>query len=189
MRSRAWQSLIIPALLVAHAALGAEEAHHHEAGIPWATLLFSTINLLIFLWILARFVLPAGRTLVRERRTRVTTLIEAAATAKAEAERLRDEWAERLRRLEQEIEQLRADARADAARERERILAAARATADAIQRDAERTAAQEVRQARERLRAELVRQSTQLAAADLRTSWTADDQAASIAAFVKQVQP
>ncbi len=189
MSPRAWQSFVIPTLLAARSALGAEAAHPHDAGIPWATLLFSTINLLIFVWILARYVLPAGRDLVRERRTRVTTLIEAAAAAKAEAERMRDEWADRLRRVEQEIEQLRAEARADTERERERILAAARATADAIRRDAERTAVQEVGQAQQRLRVELVRQSAQLAAADLRANWTAEDQAASMAAFLKQVQP
>jgi F-type H+-transporting ATPase subunit b len=188
MRARMWQSVSIPALLAANVALGAEEAHPHALGIPWANLLFSTINLLIFLWILARYVLPAGRDLVRERRTRVTTSIEAAANAKADAERLRDEWAVRLRGLEREIERLRGEALADAERERERILAAARATADAIRRDAERTSAQAVRQAIERLRAELVRQSTQLAVVDLRENWTADDQAASVTAFLSQVQ-
>ena len=85
---------------------------------------------------------------------------------------------------------MRAQARQDAERERERILAAARKTAETIRRDAERAAAYEVRRTQELLRAELVRQA--LRARRRRKparSWTAADQERFIADFLKQVQP
>ena len=115
--------------------------------------------------------------------------LEAAATAKAEALQLKAEWEARLARLDQTIEEMRAQARQDAERERERILAAARKTAETIRRDAERAAAYEVRRTQELLRAELVRQALHAAEAQARSSWTAADQERFIADFLKQVQP
>jgi F-type H+-transporting ATPase subunit b len=170
-------------------ALASEEAHHHEAGIPWGMLALSTVNLLIFLWVLGRFVMPAVRTWVHERRIRVISDLEAAAKAKAEALHLKTEWETRLARLEQTIEEMRAQARQDAERERERILAAARQTAETIRRDAERAAAYEVRRTQELLRAELVRTALEAAEAQARSQWTAGDQERFIADFLKQVRP
>src|SRR5262245_45754702 len=96
----------------AGAALASEEAHgeHHAAGIPWGMLALQAINLLIFLWVLGRYVLPSVRTWVRERGQRVVDELQAAATAKAEAERLKAEWEARLGQLDREIEALRAQA-------------------------------------------------------------------------------
>jgi len=180
------------AALVAGIALAEEEAQahqHHEAGIPWATLFFSTINLLLFLWVIGRFVMPAVRSWVQERRDRVINDLETAAAAKAEALRLKAEWEARLAHLDQTVEEMRAQARRDAERERERILTAARKTADTIRRDAERAAAYEVRRMQEQLRAELVRQALRTAEAQARSQWTAADQERFIADFLKQVRP
>ena len=187
MRRRLPAAIAVIALF-ARAALASEEAPH-EAGIPWSTLLFSTIILLIFLWVLARYVMPAVRDWVRDRRLRVISDLEAAATAKAEALRLQAEWEARLARLDQTIEEMRAQARQDAERERERILAAAHKTAETIRRDAERAAAYEVRRTQELLRAELVRQALRSAEAQAHSQWTPADQARFIADFLKQVRP
>ena len=175
--------------LLARVALASEDAHHHEAGIPWSTLAFSTINLLIFLWVLGRYVMPAVRNWVRERRTRVIGDLKAAATAKAEALQLKAEWEARLAHLDQTVEEMRAQARQDAERERERILAAARKTAETIRRDAERAAAYEVRRTQEQVRAELVRQALRSAEAQARSRWTPADQERFIADFLKRVRP
>jgi len=179
---------VLTVLLLARVALATEEAHaHHEAGIPWATLAFSTINLLIFVWVLRRFAWPAVHTWVHERRERVVAALEDAATAKAEAEKLRAEWDARLAALNDEIEQMRTQARHDAERERERILAAAQKTADGIRRDAERAAAYEVRRTQQQLRAELVRQAVALAEQQARAQLTPADQQRFIADFLAQV--
>jgi F-type H+-transporting ATPase subunit b len=178
---------VVPLLTLIAAA--SEEAGHHGGGIPVATLLFSTINLLIFVGILARYVFPSVRTWVRDRRTRVIHTLDEAAKAKAEAERLRAQWELRLRQIDQEIAGLQAQAGRDAERERERILEAARKTADAIRRDAERAAAYEVRRAQEQLRAELVRQAVRLAEEATRAQWSPADQQRSVGEFLKRVAP
>ena len=99
-----WRSVALTgAAFAVHAqlALASEEAHGHaEHGVPWGSLLFSAVNLCIFVWVLARFVMPAVRAWVHERRDRVVNDLKDAAAAKAEAERLRTEWETRLAELQ-----------------------------------------------------------------------------------------
>ncbi len=187
--SRRRAPIAVVGLLLTHAAHAAEEAHAQEGGVSsmWP-LLFSTINLLIFVWILGRFVMPGIRAWVRERRVRVINELQEAAAARAAAERLRVEWEARLAQLDQTIAEMRAQARQDADHERERILAAASKTAETIRRDAERAAAYEVRRTQEQLRAELVRQAVRLAEDAARKDWTAAHQQRFVAEFLKQVQ-
>ena len=189
MKSRAVALSIAVLAMSAQLALASEEAHGHgeHHGIPWSSLLFSAINLAIFIWVLARFAMPAVRQFVQDRRTRVVNDLAEAAAAKAGAERLRAEWETRLADLERTTAELRAQARQDAERERERILAAARAAADTIRKDAERAAAYEVRRTQQQLRAELVRQAIRLAEDATRAQWTAADQRRFVADFLKQV--
>jgi len=188
--SRTWGAAVAP-LLLAGVAVASEEAHGahgHEGGIPFGTLLLSAANLLIFLWVLNRFMMPAIRTWVADRRKRVVEALEQAATAKAAAERLRAEWQVRLGELDRTAAEMREQARRDAERERDRILAAAQHLADTIRRDAERTAAYETRRIQDQLRAELVRAAVQLAEDRTRADWTAADQQRFVAEFLKQVQ-
>ncbi|MFI5394855.1 MAG: hypothetical protein ACHQ9S_04910 [Candidatus Binatia bacterium] len=182
---------IIQVVLAATAvplAMGEEGAHGHEAGSPLGSLFFSTINLLIFLWLLARFVLPPVRAWVRNRRTHVVQALEAAAAAKAEALRLRTEWEERLAQFNQSLEAMRAQTRREAEHERDQILEAARKAADAIRKDAELAAAYEVRRTQDLLRAELVRQAVRFAEDTARSRLTDDDQQRFVAEFLRQVQ-
>ncbi|MBI3785783.1 MAG: ATP synthase F0 subunit B [Deltaproteobacteria bacterium] len=185
-------ALVTQILMVGLPAWAAEEAQHaaeHEAhGIPWSSLLFSTINFAIFIGILGRFVWPTVKSWLKERHDSVVAALEAAANAKAEAERMQAQWQQRMAQLETEIASLREQARKDMDLERERILAAARKTADSIRRDAERAAAAEVRQAQQALRAQLVGQAVRLAAEATQKGWTADDQQRSIQEFLKQVE-
>lgn len=187
MRSR--PSLVVAiSLTLASVALASDEAHHHAAGIPWTTLILSAINLSIFIWILARFVMPTVRVWVHDRRNQVVRALEEAAAAKAEALRVRVQWEERLAGFERAVEEMRAQARRDAERERERLLEAARKAAAAIRRDAERAAAYEIRRTQEQLRAELVRQALRAAEDAVRMHWSAADQQGCVSEFLKQVQ-
>lgn len=162
-------------------------AKAHEGASPFAAVIFSTINLLIFLWVLARYVLPPVRQWVRGRRQHIVQTLERAAAAKAEALRLRDDWERRLREFEQTVVEMQAQARRDAERERDRILEAARKTADAILRDAELAAAYEVRRTQHLLRAELVRQALRLAEEAAQMRLSADDHRRFINEFLQQV--
>jgi F-type H+-transporting ATPase subunit b len=169
-------------------ALAEEGTHGHEAGSPLVPLFFSTINLLIFLWVLARYVVPPIRAWVRSRRTHIVQALETAAAAKAEALRLRTEWEERLAQFNQSLEAMRTQARRDAEHERDQILAAARKAADAIRKDAELAAVYEMRRTQELLRADLVRQAVRSAEDAARTQLTEDDQQRFVTEFLKQVR-
>lgn len=183
-------SLIASCLWLLPAALHAsEETHHAHEGIPWATLLFATVNFLLFCWILARYLLPVARDYARNRHARIVEDLEAAAKARADAEQLKAQWEARLAALDEEIKDIRAQAVADGTREREQILVAAQRTAEAIQNDARRAAAQEVRRAETELRLTVAREATALASQLLRERLDPKDQERFIAEFLIEVKP
>ena len=189
---RAPTGLALAAILFAGSALAEEAAHahaHETASSPLGPLLFSTINLAIFLWVLARYVLPPVREWVHHRRRHVVQALEEAAAAKAEALRLREQWEQRLAQFSRAVEEMQAQARQDAERERTHILDAARKTAEAIRRDAELAAAYELRRTQELVRADLVRQAVRLAEEAARTQLTAADHQRFVAEFLEQVEP
>ncbi len=177
---------LAPALGVA-----SEEAHHEhgDGGIPWATLLFSTINTFIFFYILKRFAWPTIRSWTAARQRQILETLEQAAQAKREAEQLKAEWEQRLSSLSRELDELRRVARMETERERDAILATARQAAEAIRRDARRAAEQEVRTAQAKLREEVARHALALATEQARQRLTAADHERFVDDFLKQVQP
>ncbi|MFQ5666775.1 MAG: hypothetical protein ACE5I7_10135 [Candidatus Binatia bacterium] len=174
-------------LFAARVATASEGPAAHGGGIPVGTLVFSTINLALFAWILARFVLPPVRDWVRDRRGRVINALEEAAAAKAAAAQLLAEWNGRLAQLDETIAERRAQAQQDAQRERDRVLAAAHKRAEAIRKDAERAAAYEVRRTQQQLRAELVRQAVARAQEQARVQWSDAHQRRLVADFLEEV--
>lgn len=183
------------AVLVAWAmpavALASENAHHdaaHHGGVPWATLLFSTINAGLFAFILARYAWPPIRTWIAERRATIVQTLAEAERAKREALELKQEWERRLAGLRAELEAMRQQARAEFAREREQILAAAQRTAENIRRDADRAAEQEQRAAQAQLRDEIARHALALATERARQQLTPADHDRFISDFLQQVR-
>jgi F-type H+-transporting ATPase subunit b len=173
---------LLPAL-----ALAAEEHHGEQHGVPWGTLLLSTINVLIFFWVLKRFAWPALASWVKDRRSEVVKALEAAAQAKQEADRLKLEWEQRVANLAQETEAMRRQARLEIERERDQILAAAQKTAATIRDDARRLADHEVRQAQAKLRDEVARQAFEIARKMTAERVTGTDQARFVDEFVDRV--
>lgn len=187
MKSRLHLPAVLGFTLLAPAVMAAEGGHGDGGGIPALTLFFSTVNLLIFAMVLARFAAPGIRMWVRTRRNTIVSDLEEAAKARGDAMRLKAEWAEKVATVDQTARQMREQARQDAERERERILANARDVAAAILRDADRTIAAELRRMRADLRAELAREAVKLAEDEVRKRWTPADQQRFVADFVKQV--
>jgi F-type H+-transporting ATPase subunit b len=192
------RTVLAVALSLLPAAARAAEAEHHEAhGVPWAKLLFSFVNLAIFLSLLPRLApailpklgLPGSSADLRDRRRRVVEALEQAAVAKRESERLQAEWQQKLASLNDELQALRAQAAQDIAAEREQILAAARRLAETIRRDAERAAAQEVRSAGERLREEVAARAFEAACRLAAARIGAADQRRFVGEFIDEVQP
>jgi F0F1-type ATP synthase membrane subunit b/b' len=193
------QALFFLALqLMPAVAMAAEAEHHHEPhGIPWAKLIFSFINLGIFLYLFPRLApailpklgLPGSKDDLRERQRLVVDALEKAAKAKQESERLQVEWQQRLASLDGELQALRAQAEKEVAAEREQILAAARRLAETIRRDAQRAAEQEVRNAENVLREEVAKQAF-AASCRLATSRIGEsDQRRFVSEFIDEVKP
>ena len=185
---------LVLAFLVPAAALAAEAEEHHGGahGVPWAKLVFSAINLAIFLFIAPRLVQGLLGVNVREwlaaRRRSVAEALAQADRARQEAEALRAEWQRRLDMLGTELASMLAQARADIAAERDQILAAARKAAEAIRRDAQRTAESEIRNAEEALRAEVAKLALGIAERVAPQRLTSADQHRFVDEFVQQVE-
>ena len=176
-------------ILLPAAAIASEIEEHGAAhGVPWAKLVFSTINLLIFLFLLRYLVQRMDLAQwVAARRSRIADALARAELAQREAEALRAEWQRRLDSLGSELESILAQARQDIAVERDQILAAARKTAEAIRRDAQRTAESEIRSAQEGLRAEVATQALAIAERLAPQRLTPADQRRFVAEFVAEV--
>lgn len=179
--------LLTPLVAVAEQGHGGGHGGHEPHGVPWATLIFSTVNLVLFFFVLKRFAWPSIVQAVADRRRRVVEELENAAAATRQAEALRMEWEARLSNLSSEIEEMRRQAREEIARERDAILAAAASAAERIRQDAERAAAQEIRQAQETLRDETARQALAIARDLARQRITQADQARFVADFLARV--
>ncbi len=190
-RSAVWRGAPIAVLSMASIAVAAQTPEPHGASpehIPWSLLAFAAVNFTIFVYvIIVRGLLPSLRRYAIERRDRVVREIEEATAARAEAEALRAEWQRRLDHLEGEIAEIRQAARDDAGRERDRILAAARETATAIERDARRAAASEIVRAQSTLRKEVARQAVSIAERLVRERLTDADQQRFVEEFLEQV--
>jgi F-type H+-transporting ATPase subunit b len=188
---------LLALILAPAAALAAEGAHHDAHGIPWAKLIFSFINLAIFLYLFPRLApailpklgLPGSGDDLRERQRLVVDALEKAAKAKQESERLQAEWQQKLASLDGELKALRAQAEKEVAAEREEILAAARRLAETIRRDAQRAAEQEVRNAENVLREEVAKQAF-AASCRLASSRIGDaEQRRFVRQFIDEVKP
>lgn len=182
--------LFLALLLLQPALAAASEASGHGEHSGMATplkLALMFVNLGLFVLLMRSVALPGIRRWVSERREMVVDALEKAARAKREAEKLQAEWKQRLANLDAELEQLRNQARAAIAAEREEILRSARTLADTIARDAQRAAEQELRNARDLLRAELARNAYELASKQAPQHLTSADQRRFLDEFIQQV--
>ncbi len=98
-----------------------------------------------------------------ERKKRVASGIEAAAAMKTEAEGQLEFYEEKLRKLDQEIENIRTQMREQAEAERRRILAEAKSEREQLERDAHVLVQQELKVARQELFQEVVAQAVRSA--------------------------
>lgn len=180
---------VLIALLPAAALASEVETHHDGSQIPWAKLIFSTINFAIFLFIVVKLAQKAELSqYFAARRRGIADALAQAERARREAEALRAEWQRRLEGLGAELESMLREAREDIAGERDQILSAARTAAEAIRRDAQRTAESELRNAREALRTEVAKHALALAERLAEQRLTAADQQRFVAEFVGQVE-
>ncbi len=185
-----WLRLIAAAIVIAQPLLafaaGGDHDEHHGMSTP-LKLTVMTINLAIFVYLLRATAWPMMKEWAAARRNAVVSALEKAALAKREAEALKLQWVQRLASLDQEIDEMRAQAQKQIAAERDQILEATRKLSEGIRRDAARAAEQELRNAQERLRAEVAEQAYQIACRTAPAKLGAGEQKRFIDEFLQQV--
>lgn len=93
---------------------------------------------------------------LKQRKERIVAGMDEAARMKAEAQTRLAEYEDRLKRLDQEVERIRAEMRESAEAERKRILAEAKERRERMERDAHLLVEQELKAARDALLRETV---------------------------------
>ena len=101
----------------------AEDTHGQHAGSSQLlTLLFFTINFLIFVFVLRKFAFGIVKQKLKERQASVVQALDEAKRAKEEAEQLRQEYEQKIANLAADEEQFRTQAIEAAERERTRVM-------------------------------------------------------------------
>jgi F-type H+-transporting ATPase subunit b len=90
--------------------------------IDWWTLALQTVNVLVLVWLLARFLFRPVRTIIAERHAAAEKLLSDAAAVRARAETDAAEIQRRLQGVSAEAERILTEARAHAEAERAKLL-------------------------------------------------------------------
>jgi F-type H+-transporting ATPase subunit b len=101
--------------------------------IDWFTVAAQAVNFVVLVWLLKRFLYKPILSTINKREQFVTGELADAARQKAEAQQAVEDLSKRNKAFDDERAGLLAAAVADAARERDRLLASSRLEADALQ--------------------------------------------------------
>lgn len=180
-----WIALACPCALVlagpAFAAGGGEEDVVKD-------LLYRVLNVAILLGVLVYFARKPIQGFFSDRRNQIRDSLGAATELVRRAETRYSKWQRRLADLEDELGSIRETARERAEREREQIIADARAAAERIVHDARSAVDQEVRRAKAQLRDEASELAVELAAEILREQVTTRDRERLFDEFLERIE-
>jgi F-type H+-transporting ATPase subunit b len=182
------RSLVLALLpLLAVAARAAEEGEHAEGHSGW-DFFWEYFNLALLIGVLVYLTRKPVLAFLRERRQRIETNLAASERLAREAEARLAEWTKRGEGLDAELEQIRSSARQRAEQERERILAAARASAERTLREAELAVESEIARARSSLKREAAELAVELAAGRLRSEVNDGDRERLVEDFIARLE-
>ena len=167
---------------------GGEGAHHVDTGkqlkdLAWRVLDFAVL-MAIIVWGMKKADV-AG--LLQARRSGIEKALQEAVTARDLAETKFAEYRDKLAKANEEIDAISAAIREEGAKEKARIIAEARVTAEKIKDQARQTADQEIVKARAELRAEAARLAVQLAEQTLKEKINKDDQDRLVGEYLTKV--
>lgn len=158
------------------AAGGGEGGHGGHGGVPTDLLVFTAINLVLFIGLMVKFAgRPVGDAL-KNRALEVRAGLDEAARLQQEAQQRFADVEAKLVALGRQVENMKAEAKADAAREAEVLAQRAEADATRLQESAERTIREETARATNAIRGEAAAMAVELAREILRREVNADDQ-------------
>lgn len=181
----AWLAFGVAISVLAAAPAGAASDAHGggSGGFYW-----QVANLVLLLAVLVAVARKPIQKFFASRRETIRSDLDGAAAVLAEAEARFEEWQAKLRDLDAELDEVRANARHRAQEERAHILADARAAADRIRDDATAAVEQSLRQARTELRQEAADLAIELAANLLREKVGKRDRDRLVDEFIARVE-
>jgi ATP synthase F0 subunit b len=192
------QAELEPGQTAVEAAAEHAAGHGPEAGgIEWVTpiigntgklgLLWSIINFAVLLWILEKILFKPLRNRTANKHDAVKSEIDKATTAREQAQSVLAEYRGRLDRLDAEVAELLADAKAKAEADRASILAAARREAEQITTAAKATAEREAAARLRQLEGEIIDRAIARAEVLLRQRINPADQRGMVDRYVDQL--
>ena len=101
--------------------------------------------------------------MIQSRRTEYLELVEKSELARREAESAKTELDQKLKTLDQELAQMKANALASAEKEAQELIQHAKILAENIKNEAYKVAQAELRQARDDLKRDILNQATEMA--------------------------
>lgn len=174
--------------LLAFAALANEGAEEHTGGIPSSVIVFSSINLIIFLLLLGRFASrPIGDAL-KSRALAVRSGLDEAARLQQDAQQRFSDVEAKLIALGRQVEEMKRDAQSAADREAEVMSERADAEVIRLRDSAERTIREETMRATAAIRGEAATMAVALAKEMLKNEVTVEDQQSLAREFLALVE-
>jgi F-type H+-transporting ATPase subunit b len=131
--------------------------------IDWWTLAIQTVNFLVVVWLLSRFLYRPVRRMIEAREADDRKAAEDAAAKAADAERLRAEYEKKLAEFDAEMRRREAELHETLQREREETLTAARKEAEEVRATAHAGIEDERKRAVANLRKEIAALARELA--------------------------
>jgi ATP synthase F0 subunit b len=167
----------------------APEGLLHEEEPMSPPFIFMIANFAILMWLLVKYLWPAGQKLAVERHDLIKNALDEAAKLRDQAQAKLAEYETRVKDLDAEIKQLVDGIRADAEADKARILEQAAAQAASMKREAEQRIQAEIELARTALTKEVATVAAAATEKLLKEKVTADDQRGLVATFIKNVEP
>ncbi|MEO8549770.1 MAG: hypothetical protein ABI678_07345 [Kofleriaceae bacterium] len=161
---------------------------HHEEEPMSPPFVFMLANFAILVWLLLKYLLPAGQQLAAERHDAIKNALDEAAKLRDQAKQKLAEYEARVNNLDAEIEALVDGIRADAEADKARILEQAQRQSAQVKKEAEQRIAAEIELARAQLTKEVTAAATQATEKLLKDKVTADDQRGLVSTFIKNVE-
>jgi len=167
---------LLTLFLISSLAFAAGDGGGDHHSFPKMEIIWHAVNLGILLSLLTFLLRGPIRDALANRSASVKKDIDESNRLRKEAQHRMEELDQRLSGFEAELGRMRTDAEADAAKEREAILARADTDAARVRESAERTIRDEIERARTSLRREAVELSIGLAREHLEARITSEDQ-------------
>lgn len=150
-------------------------------------LLLVMVNFGILLILLGWKAVPPLKRFADQRHVLIRDALEEASKLREEARRKLDEYNDKIKDVEAEVDQLIAGIRADAEAEKKRIIAEAERQAAALERDAQNRIAADIQRARAQLEREVTAAAIAAAEKILRERMTPSDQQKLVDGFIGEL--